>query len=280
MDSKNIIALEVVAFTPKKDLTKGEVFQAIRQEMKKYQGKPVVFVFPEAILGEKAITRLEGKAFVTKINQLLAQHGNAFAFFSIIEKIGKPTNARSISNTGYIVTPSRKKPWFVYPKLYRIPEGKGHSLQVYDSTILGKNAPKKSSEVHKLLTRWVARAEKIKGFPQVRINGKDIQLRICSDIHHNYLFDLPVGKSKRKADLVLVPARGLHFEQQHMNYIAPILKKRGVVAIVDGDKAKVNYFAKRKKQNNPLIGTATVKPGININWSTYKFPKRNLRKTR
>jgi len=279
MNPKKKFPIEVIAFTPREDLTKGEVFQAIRQEIKKYIGRPIAFVFPEAVLGEKAIPRTEGKMFVSRINKLLAQHGNAFAFFSVIEKIGKPTNARSISNTGYIVTPSRKKPWFVYPKLYRIPEGKGHSLQVYDSLILGHNAPKKSSEVHKLLTRWVARAEKIKGFPQVRINGKDIQLRICSDIHHNYLFDLPVGKSKRKADLVLVPARGLHFEQQHMNYVAPILKKRGVVAIVDGDKARVNYFAKRKIQNN-IIHQAPLGKRMNLTWSTYKFPKRNLRKTR
>ncbi|MCX6801092.1 MAG: hypothetical protein NTZ73_02795 [Candidatus Diapherotrites archaeon] len=248
------------------ELSRLEILKAIRAELKSRPNGPVILIFPEAALGMKAISRIESKRFVSRINRVLSAHGNAFVFFSVIEKISRGGKARpralvnySISNTGYIITPSKTKKWFAYPKLTQRKNFSLKNISGYDYNVLLRNARLPlggggKEEISEIIKKWERRARSIKGFPQLRIGGKDVQLRVCCDL--TLAGDSPSHKavnSKRKADLIIVPARGYIdglVPSNAAQKFSGALKKRGAVFISDESFRKISYY--KKPEGSPL----------------------------
>jgi hypothetical protein len=220
--------------------SKLQIFRQIRSELRNYPNRPVIFVFPEMVFGNKEMPRSRSKAFVSQINGLLAQHGNAFVFMSMIER-----TPRAYSNTGYIITPSRKKKWFAYPKLTMVNENL-INLQNKGALRSGALKARVNDDALVLVDKWLKRAKRIKGFPQIRIGGRDIQLRICTDLE--LLKHSPrhtINESKRKADLIIVPASGFGVKRdirEDEKFFKTGLKKRGAVLVVDEAAGRVSHY--------------------------------------
>jgi|GEM_PF-5313310 len=236
--------INVVAFPTGKAINERQGLAAVKAELKNYAGKPVVFVFSDAAFGLKAKTRDRSKVFVNQLHNLVSQHGNAFVFLSLPEGVGSNPAKRIFSTTGYIVTPSPQKKWVAYPKITSYEQNVSRDTSNWD-------APRRlllSSMVHmddldflrknssnfehllKNIEHWIRRSNKIKYFPQIHLNGKTIQLRICSDIAQT--------RHNEPVDLIINAADGARF-MDHADaraVLKPQLRREGSVLVVDSNK--------------------------------------------
>ncbi len=209
--------VKIVAVDCNCDLNPQEVIETVRKVLAKEKGV-VLVVFPENVLGEKAITRQQGKEIASRIGAMLRERKNAYVFVSFVEKGIDYKRRPVVVPTGYIVGPWTRKPyWSVYQKKWskdRIPKTNlAHKrgaiksdIQKSDKLILLKNSGLSPRQIVKLINVWGERAKRNAPFPVTRIAGREVQLRLCADIanqRNRYTHD------ERKVDFVVVPAHGL-----------------------------------------------------------------------
>ncbi|MFA6269021.1 MAG: hypothetical protein WCW13_06865 [archaeon] len=250
---------QIVAFSPGQKLTEEGIIEFVKSQVAHHKGA-LVLVLPESVFDMTAISRREGKLLAGRINKILQTHGNAYVFMSVIESRKTPTR-QTISNTGYIITPSRKNPWKVYPKVstYGPNTPKSKRLQPYDHVILQHNVNNQFETHSSLIKHWLKRAKKVRTFPTVKINGKRTQLRVCADTN---LENLPEKlKTKQKADTIIVPSMNLITRH---NTIRRLLATTGAKSaiFVDGHWGVSHYSKKRVHEINGI--THFPKAGITI----------------
>jgi hypothetical protein len=242
--------INIVAFKDADTVSQADLLLALRSTVKDFSGKPLIVVFPEVVLGEHATHRSVTKNLAAEINSILSSHGNAFVFMSLFERMGRGEKSR-YSNTGYIVTPSRKKRWIVYPKISTMTN---MDYEIIESTAY------KSSSVNNLISHWAKRASKIRSFPQIHLEGKTIQLRVCADIYHPDLYNSFSAQFKHTTpDLVIVPASGLksrNVVERNRTHWSTRVTREGGALVVDGHHKRVSRFSKNSDEG--VVGVSKV----------------------
>ncbi|MCD6478556.1 MAG: hypothetical protein J7L44_01570 [Candidatus Diapherotrites archaeon] len=191
-----------------------------RQVKKK---KPLLVVFDEAVLGSRLVTRKETKRIVEEISRGLPD--DVYVFFAIAEQHGRAK--RDFSITGYIVEPAcaGKAKYRVYPKLMYATDSKGRPKFMESERNIAKRIAKTPEEMEKVLLRWIKRgalwerrAIKTKRsiFPEISIAGKKVRIAICADLSRM------IGLYG--ADIIVVPSKLLHINEQVLKEITEILR--------------------------------------------------------
>lgn len=239
-----------------------ELASEMVHQARRYSKVPVIFVLPEAVLGEKAISRHEGRNLARSLHRIAASPGKAYFGYSVFEKYPQeePYQVRtpSIFNAGYFVTPEKEGIGYkAYPKLAMY--GNGSSLTDFDESALReRNAV---SITDNLLVKNKRRIRMVEGFPKVTINGKDVELRVCADfVDRQFVPDDPswekVSFVKRDthpakigmgSHLVIVPAASLRIRDTDLGYLSKIISPKGIAVIVDKLKQRVTVCRKNKK---------------------------------
>lgn len=208
------------------------IMELVEEATKLHKDSPLIIALPESVFGDYALKRHEVKSIMTHIHNALKKHGNAFLFTSVIEKSSRLGGRFSISNTGYIVTPNKNKPWIVYPKTTHYTNYNPPRPTLIDAKIIYDNSGNNLSTVDKLYEMWNRRARRIKDYPQIEINGKKIQLRVCADVSvHDKDKYIVTGDPTNKVDLIIVPAETYPAKDFFIENLP--LKQRGKVLIVD-----------------------------------------------
>lgn len=193
---------------------------------RQYAGKPIVIVFPEAVLGEKSLPRTVTKATAQQLSTIANEHGQLLIGYSVIEK-----GVNIIINAGYLIQSHREPQGYqVYAKAttYR----SGREQTVFDEEIAYKNGIKPILNA----ARTFQRARRIKSFPTTTFNGQKVMLQICADsgkagattqtLKDTHHFD----QRKGDIDLLLVPAAGLTVD---LEGIRQNLKPEGKAIVID-----------------------------------------------
>ncbi len=186
--------------------------------------KPLLVVFDEAVLGSRLVTRKETKRIVGEISRGLPD--NVYVFFAIAEQHGRVK--RDFSVTGYIVEPAEragKAKYKVYPKLMYATNSKGRVKFMESERKIAKRIAKTPEEMKKVLLRWMKRsalwerrAIKTKQaiFPEINIAGKKVRIAVCADLSRM------IGLYG--ADIIVVPSKLLHINEQALREITEILR--------------------------------------------------------
>lgn len=254
-----ISPVKVIAVDCSTDLSGQEVIETVRKALAKEKGT-VLVVFPENVLGDKAITRQQGKEIALKISNMLRKRKNAYAFVSFVESAIDYKRRPYVASAGYIVGPWKQKPyWGVYQKRWskdstiqnifgKSKLTRNSEIQKSDQLIIQKNSNLSPKQIIKLINIWGERAKRKTPYPVARIAGRDFQLRLCADISNQsqrYTHD------KRKVDFIVVPADGL-IEHESAAIAAKEAHNRAVIIV---DKLKgISYHPKnggRKLIVNP-----------------------------
>ena len=210
---------------------------------------PTILLFPESALhGDlvldpecpkravygKAIPRHEGKRIASDIHKVLMAAGKpVYVAYSLIET--KPARTRSgesyplVTNSGYLVMPekSNNHGYMVYPKVTTY--NNGTTLTDYDI-----NAIKRNSEMPDASISGVCRlSRKIHRFPRVNINGKIVELRLCSDVDGDPADEHPARTAGERPHLIVVPSSYLNVNGSHLPSIKEQLRPDGSAVILD-----------------------------------------------
>lgn len=213
-----------------------QMTKQVHSILQRIAAKPVVIIFPEWVLGEEPVPRIETKEWLASIQPRLRKHGQGFLFFSVLENA--PLK-KTVTNTGYLVEPFPQgirrqtgRSWMAYPKIV---------LAHGDRLVLHNTRRRKAAERHwnQRADRLATRMERLVAFgnttpvysqfqfPRTVINGKTIELRVCLD----------VGEFNRHpADVIVVPSWGLDAPLQHdatLEAIYNSLKRDGFAIIND-----------------------------------------------
>lgn len=210
----------------------------VKSYLAKTHGKPVVIVFPEAVLGSKPVYRQQTKQWIASIAPYLERHGKAYVFLSVLEHAPK---GKLVTNTGYLIEPPNNNGGRVHWQAYAKKQ-----LTFLDHEII-KGIGKFGDKIKKAEERWKKtrnRFEPSFRFPRVKINSKDVELRVCGDVRE------PV---RSKTDVLIVPANGLLSRVQSLpeqQVITSAIKKNGI-AIVNDSLTKP--FFVRHGTDNPIV---------------------------
>ena len=257
----------------------------VKQELTLFQGKKVILLFPEAVIGfsypsgsknPHAITRAEGKKLASDLHKLASAHGSAYITYSVLETFPEPKHVlekmkrlegrsepkdyKRAVNAGYLIMPTKENPrgYQVYPKLTIYKQDR---LTELDEHLL---SPYYYRRDH-MLDDVKKRAGLIKHFPEVTIDGKRIQLRICADAlsqksHVNQLEgggpliqDPHPARESKDIHLILNPSMGSneHVLAHDLEHVANTLAHNGILVKVDGQAhVPVKVLA---RQNDALI---------------------------
>ena len=191
-----------------------------RQVKKK---KPLLVVFDEAVLGSRLVMRKETKRIIGEISRSLPD--DVYVFFAIAEQHGK--GKRDFSVTGYIVEPARagKARYKVYPKLMYATDSRGRPKFMESERKIAKRIAKTPEEMKKVLLKWMKRsalwerrAIKTKQaiFPEINIAGKKVRIAVCADLSRMM--------GLYGADIIVVPSKLLHIDEQVLKEITEILR--------------------------------------------------------
>jgi len=191
-----------------------------RQVKKK---KPLLVVFDEAVLGSRLVMRKETKRIIGEISRSLPD--DVYVFFAIAEQHGK--GKRDFSVTGYIVEPARagKARYKVYPKLMYATDSRGRPKFMESERKIAKRIAKTPEEMKKVLLKWMKRsalwerrAIKTKRtiFPEINIAGKKVRIAVCADLSRMM--------GLYGADIIVVPSKLLHIDEQVLKEITEILR--------------------------------------------------------
>ncbi|MBU0635957.1 hypothetical protein KKE06_02945 [Candidatus Micrarchaeota archaeon] len=208
--------------------------QMVRTALRDASKRPLIIVFPELVFGGQAVERNATEEWIKKVYPQLEKHGNAHIFFSVLENLA-PINKRvSPQNTGYLIGPrlrNKKNKRHMYWKRY---------VKIGDTVSSG-------------LKRRILRLKKVRNerfahgfkrvpqyvFPSTIINGKRVELRVCSDS------GLP---SYRKSEVIVIPARGLEVSSRSETLNA--LTQNGFAIVHDirwPEKPKTTILKKNQK---------------------------------
>ncbi|MBN2126950.1 MAG: hypothetical protein JW703_00995 [Candidatus Diapherotrites archaeon] len=231
------------------------ILEEIKKRLNKFEGKHVIFLFPEEVLGKTARERTEIKEFVGELHKILKSHGKAYAAFSVLEK-GKIVGMKPfILNTGYFVFPTKNKKYEVYPKITTI--FKGRDQTEYDGENAEFNGVKEkynASTIHRM-------SKKIRRFPEAVINDINTQLRVCADLLEGSSSKVvdPHKIREKPAEMIIVPARGLlrglaRFPEE-LNYMNKIIHPKGM-AIISDKEARGDVLI--SKTSPKRIGTRRI----------------------
>jgi predicted amidohydrolase len=237
--------VHIVAFNSNRVKTPEEIELAAYKVLHEFKGKPVVLLFPEAVLsmfGRSRTKRRDGKVFARELHAIAAEHGNAFIAYSVVEE-GRHT----LFNSGYVITPYKKNHlgYMVYPKIRTY--NNAFKQTDFDSSLVESHGFNTENNAQR-----VARAAKrVKSFPNFKINGHDVQFRVCADadFHISERSD-PIPKNMRKAQkptLLLVSASNLKHNPEH---IARLFLYGGI-AVINDKVLGVNTIRK----HNLLLGS-------------------------
>ena len=270
--------------SPTTGFTKTELYRGIRDKIFKAPKGPVLFVFPEAVLGMTPIARAEGKALALRVHELLAQRGNAFAFYSTLEKSGTKLNRGSVISAGYLITPRKGKPYLVYPKVSPTDHGKRNMnlskrqrleeyllaidnksidefhrpkkpIQEFDIQLLDSHARKVSPTEQdsdaillKWIESWLRRNELTKSFPRIKIGGRHVKYRVCADVGRGPTTE---KLSKGKKDLIIVSSHGLELPAMRAEMLSKSTHPgSGAVFMMDGSQKTPIYHARQGEQTS------------------------------
>ncbi|MFA6420464.1 MAG: hypothetical protein WCW13_06705, partial [archaeon] len=230
--------VEVVAFNSKEAYSELELFQIARNELSKRQGKAIILVFPETALGEKVMSREQIRVFLVRLHNLLARHGNAFIFFSLLRKIR--TKNLPLINAGYIVTPDKKKKWLSYPKVANW----SGEVTDFDKSILERvmgietwSERSKRSKLAPVMRTWVEASRKlVRDFPSVFVNGTQFQLRVCADSCRHVGLRDTLQDGAHKPGVILVPAKNLADNDRGFAEWPGKMGEKSTMVVVDGAK--------------------------------------------
>jgi hypothetical protein len=237
----------------------------LETEIRKVEGKPVIFLFPEAVLHLHSITRQQGKKLAVDINRILSEHGNAFAAYSVYERrtgksFSRKTNSKNvnplITNSGYLIKPFGKtnpEKYLVYPKVTVRTGGK---LTGLDSIVVKNEAKKRFQEANEL---WNILASKVTpSFPRIKIAGKDVELRVCADVRSaKDIWKVPARKKQNPAHLILVPAFGLELWARNLSHLTKHLHHNGMAVIADSG---YDQTALLHNNNGKIVTHIPVRP--------------------
>ncbi|MDD5163391.1 MAG: hypothetical protein PHD95_04245 [Candidatus ainarchaeum sp.] len=186
-----------------------EMTGTVRRVLGSNLGKPTIIVFPEAAMGEVAVSRNETKQWLRTVQTLAKQHGNGYIFLSVLEQVPKKD---TVTNTGYLVGPKALNPesgkpmhWSAYSKyiLPRFDKSQIRQSQNPKAAFRHWNRRAERKGHKKFLARKVLSfqwSDHVFKFPRITINGKIVELRVCADIN---------AFNHSKADILIVPACGL-----------------------------------------------------------------------
>jgi len=239
--------VDVVAFNAKDSYTRPELFAVVRNELMHRANKPTILVFPELALGKEPLPREETRVFLLRLNKLLAAHKEAFVFFSLLRK----TKLRTLPalNSGYIVTPDKKKPWFSYPKVaswmddgpwWRRKEQRpsGFDKKLIDDALDAKFGKDNTTDYERrvAIDSWIRATRLVKEFPSIFVRGTHFQLRVCADSCRHELAHENIRLNAHKPDVVLVPAKNLYPDDPDFATWKRKIGKNSSMVIVDGHK--------------------------------------------
>ncbi len=267
----------VFAFVQKRFASFEQMTPLVRLTLRYFPSRPVIIVFPEAVLETNEVHRKETKEWIRTIEPLLSQHGNGRIFFSIIERGAR----KSFTNTGYLIEPLpsnaqlKTRNWKAYPKLaFTTLE---RNLSLLDTQFkkrwkrrnrrLAPLSPKEEKILEDLESRWetgntevpqgramtgVLQATPIRrtfAFPRTIIHTsrgpKTVELRVCSDIQ--------MFSKAPRSDILIVPAMGIWFSIKFAkNSFVRNLEKNGFVAINDVSGAGNNPRFYQRKYRSAL----------------------------
>lgn len=247
-----------------------QLINEIRNTVQEFKGKPLVILFPETVLGNTPISRINGKTIAKLIAPILTIHGNAAVSYSVFEHRkgikGKGKNPL-ITNTGYLIFPQSKQNlvgYKAYPKITTYYKGK--SLTRGDTEVITKNS--KQTKVKKAKEKFHRLAGKIKSFPRITFKGKTIEMRICADATNQEEMDMhPAKKSKQQSHLILVPAEDLTIKPNELYQLTKKLVDGGIALILDKHRKKITIASKLK---NGIGLTTLKKPSKLKKWFTKK----------
>jgi len=226
--------------------------EKIRRLSTLFPKTPLVIVFPEVstTTGHK---RFETKEWIRSVQPMLNRHGNAFVFFSVMESVG---SGKGLSNTGYLVAPyafndNPQKPvqWKAYSKLsFSDFDARLHAFygaEAKDIQHVGKRTSRLATAIPsvspKLQDTWLGATFR---FPRVKIGGKTVELRVCSDV---------VALNRSKADVLVIPAAGfpLPLQAEDKESLRKSLAKNGFAVINDhfvrGSRPRLIQLRKNRK---------------------------------
>ncbi|MCX6801833.1 MAG: hypothetical protein NT067_01840 [Candidatus Diapherotrites archaeon] len=165
-------------------------------------GEPTILLFNELVF-KNPILRKESKEIIGRLSELLAKHGETYAFLTIGELSGKGL----FSNTAYIVRPDRDEKgrrWLAYPKKTLAKLDKDTIATIAKGERLWKRkAARNRLESHFKRRGERGRAGEFKEFetPSITIRGRKVSIAACADVAHS--------RTAKESDLVIVPAREL-----------------------------------------------------------------------
>ncbi len=242
-----------------------QLINEVRTTVHEFKGKPLIILFPEAVLGNTPISRINGKVIAKLITPILSIHGKASVSYSVFEHRKGKTEKRKnplITNTGYLIFPQTKQNlsgYKAYPKLATYNQGK--NLTQGETEVIARNSRGNKKEAKK---KFYKLAKKIKSFPRIEFKGKTIEMRVCADITNQREMDLhPAKKSNKKTHLILVPAEGLNIRPNDLFDITKKLAKGGIALILDKAKKKAVIVSKIK---NKVVSTELKKPSKIKKW--------------
>ena len=237
------------------------VVAEVKKEIVNFKGVPVIFLFPEAILGKSAIARESGKWLAKKLHEVCREHGQAYCVYSVFEQRIRGTKGLEkrplITNTGYFVLPATNEKsagYTAYPKISTYGGGKG--LTLLDEYVFQRNAP----NFRQAVENNYSLVKKIKSFPAFNIGGLKVEMRVCSDLMEEPNVDAhQARKGMDKKHLILVPAAALPLNSGDIEHLGKHLTPDGLALILDrvsgslfsihreNDSLAVRNLAKEKK---------------------------------
>lgn len=209
-----------------------ELIEEARLEVGLLKGKPTIILLPEAALGEKPISKGTAKELAGNMGTMLEEvHGNAYVAYSVFQSTPR---GRLVANMGYLVSPKKGKGrnYGAYPKISTFRRGK--HLTEFDENVLRKQGLL-SKETLGRIFRLIRR---VQDFPSIKIAGRTIELRICSDVikkpgKDEYLPQRRRGARKSKPQVILVPARNLPANSSNLQHLRWSLHPNGIVVFND-----------------------------------------------
>jgi len=249
-----------------------ELVDKVKAELGAFRGKPVVLLFPEAVLGRTnpngvliplLIERKKGKELAQELHRLAARHGQAYIAYSALESFPERASAKQkrlpdgslrqalepndysgAVNAGYLISP-KKEPigYQVYPKLTTYTGGT-RLTKLHENQLVWHYY-----NLEKLAERVSRRAAKVKRFPEVLIGGKRVQMRVCSDASAQKdlsgkgpyrgsfsVQDFHRARESEQVHLLLVPSQGNYFVQADLEHIVHSLMPKGIGVAADPNK--------------------------------------------
>ncbi|MBI5553423.1 MAG: hypothetical protein HY917_01650, partial [Candidatus Diapherotrites archaeon] len=272
----------------------------VRRELNSFKGKTVILLFPEAVIAHTnpdgaiiphTIARKEGKQLATELHELAAKHGSAYIAYSALEhfpeklsskmKRGEdyslkeplgPKDYAGAVNAGYLIMPKKEDRvgYKVYPKLTTYKGGK--LLTQFDGNQLAR-----SYYTYEAMAENVKRrAGLVKGFPEVVIRGKRVQLRVCSDARtqkslispqtdgHYLTPDYHPAREAKGIHLILSPSQDNPFLDSDIEFIAERLAPKGILVKSDAVSQGVKVLTRHNKgfEIHPVEKTRSRNRGV------------------